>query len=730
MSFPKPPVDLKDHCSVLHKNTLYVYTPKAFLSLPLKEKAKWKKLSMGKSVTGGACFKGGIDGNPHNPAFYIIGGETDSDSESYIGIQRYSFASETWQSIPKEQTSGVVDLKNRVNHAATYINSSASILVYAGSQNRDPNPSTQSFVLSHSFHITAHNSYVPPAFDPWLVPWSEDKAAMVGGGPGNTKIFTFSAADGWQDTGAQLPGPLGDKSGTQVAMISGADGSKILEVYDFTVSPTAIRRYVIMKPDGTPGQTGQQVGIPNNNNNNNSKPRAIPSTILRKRGVAISDYPEYNGKHAPKGTRKGMSLAQDSGLVVFSGGDTETPIVIFDQNKNEWLDINNVFGLSANIMSASETATSSSIPTNTMTSEFSTTMSPTNVESTPAETITASSPPNTRTLTIIGATLGAILGLAAILIIILLLLAWRRRRYPYGKNNKKENADDKDRLSFQDQGMEPLTRFVQPMGRGPVPSTDSWAIVSGNVDKDRMHERDDAIRTVGNNHLPLEKGRSPLRNVETTQTNHSHAGNRGFGATVHTVPSEGRLTDEGWGKYFQGDNDTSRDNRSTVSSLESKSDYRGSGWPHTSAEVPPLNIGRIGETQELGQVSTGSPSTEHPAPWDNYLVAQQGMSAKISSGDSISVCSDDNNERNNDAFSSGVPESIREGDGWMTDKGRRFAGERVPSSNYSNSVYQTRDSHLHPPGSSDRPLTQWPADHDSRANLSSDISWLNIGKGK
>lgn len=346
-------------------------------------------------------------------------------------------------------------------------------------------------------------------------------------------------------------------------------------------------------------------------------------------------------------------------------------------------------------------------------------------------------------MTIIGATLGAILGLAAILIIILLLLGWKRRRNKPWKQDRN-HANDKDRLSFQDQGMEPLTRSVQPMGRGPVPSTDSWALVTNEAGDNLPKPPGTALAAAG-----TEKGRSPLRNVEVTRPNGPDpalANNANKPVEENDVSGD-RLTDEGWGKYFQGDNRSAPlenpSQRMTMSSQATKSDYRGSGWPHASAEVPPLNVavGRMGDAQPLGQVSSGSPSTEVAPQFGQALVAERGMTAKISSGDSISIASDDYEDDKVDDYSR-VQSRIRE-EPHMSAFGSNFRDERVASSTYSASIHQPFNDG--PPfgaafgGPSDRPLTQWPSDappsrqpnqRDSRGPLSSDISWLNLGKNK
>lgn len=329
------------------------------------------------------------------------------------------------------------------------------------------------------------------------------------------------------------------------------------------------------------------------------------------------------------------------------------------------------------------------------------------------------------------------------------------------------NSDDKDRFSFQDAGVEPLTRSIQPIARGPVPSTDSWAYVAGQVDDySRPSLNPQPPAPPPTRGMPIsEKSPSPLRAMEAAQEERPDSdvyppvsNNRPvFGAVVDHRQSEAddRLTDEGWSKYFQRDKDNGSI-KSRASSVDSKysksdyksdyqSDYRGSGWPHVSAEVPPL---RFDGPHPLGMVASGSPSTETPPKWP--FTQLQGMAAKISSADSISINSDDFyddrrdtgrdtlRDTKSDAFSTGAPSSTHDVDRW----GRVSREPRVPSSNYSNSVYYDNPGPPHT-GGPDRylnpmhPESRAPSSYygrntrsASRGILSSDLSWLNIGSNR
>lgn len=721
MSIPKPPINLDGHCSVLHDDVLYVFTPEAFLSLPLKRDAEWSKLPMGVSVVGAACTKGAVGGDPKNQAFYVVGGT--SDKADYRGLQRFSFVDKKWEPV----STVTQDIKNRVKHDAIYIPSEASILVYAGTTNGDPNPSTQTFLigLDPPYNVRSFNSYVPPAIYPTLLPWGNDSAVMLGGSPGNTKVYAFTN-NAWKDTGATLAKPFPEEPQAKAAMVIGDDGSRILEIFDLGQSPNTVSRHVLLRADGTPAPANEEVGAAN--------PKK--SSRRRKRGVSISDYPGYDNSNAPTTKRSQSSLAQDgNGKVVISGGSDDEPLSIFDQSSNSWVDTQQLFvGEKPDSVSSSTTSSSSTSSSSTTSSD-----SPTSsVASNPAATTSSLPPPasgshsGSNKNTIIGAVLGSVLGFAAILIVILLLLRSKKRKQTKGK---AAYGDDKDRLSFQDQGMEPLTKSIQPMGRGPVPSTDSVAIVSGRINE-KSFEHLTATTSAGTSAAAdpeKEKGRSPLRNVETAQPDNNNTRNL-TGAPANASRGD-RRTDEGWSKYFQDDTDPQLlrgdSMRSDASSRYTKTDDK---WPR-GTEVEPLDISRLaGESHPLGRVPSGSPSTEHAPKLGESSAVHQGLTAKISSGDSISIASDDNDDRTD-------AESLTDRPPWAPMSA--YVNSKHVSSNYSDSLYPSgppvsAQRGLFVPGGADRPtstMTQWPSTnaetHDeTRTNISSDVSWLNLGNNR
>ncbi|KAJ9262622.1 hypothetical protein DTO195F2_3343 [Paecilomyces variotii] len=722
MSIPIPPVTLEGHCSAIHNNTLYVYTPDAFLSLPLELDGKWQKLQMGQAVTGAICVKGGTEGDNNRESLYVVGGT--ANSPDYSGLQRYSFEDKQWQTIDTPGTS----LQNRTNHGAAYINSTASLLIYAGSQDGSEAPTTSTFLVSTvpPFGMDSFNSQgAYPAVAPMLLPWDEGSAALVGGDASTTSIFVFNSTGGWQNSGASLAQALPEQ--VQCALVSASDGSKILETFDMSTSPNTVSRVALLDAGGVPAPAGQVVG---------TSSASSTSATKTKRDLTLANYPAYNGTFAPNVTRTDFSLAQDgNGFVVISGGSTTDPLCIFDSSSNRWLNATKLFHgdeVQKPLVTQSVSSTTGSSTTSA------TAAATTSAISSPpaAATSTASGAggkSSSRTGTIIGATLGGVLGFALFLVIVLLILRWlRQKKERPGANGQVE---DKDRLSFQDRGLEPLALSATPMGRGSVPSVsaDSLAIMSG-----KYNGSNSLASPMSQHGVFAEKNRSPLTTIMSSR---QEATPSPLTATDRSSPDErprgDRTTDEGWSKYFEDNNATSfidaKSPRSTVSSDQTRSDYRGSGWPTMTSGLAPLNLGVLDDRRPLGRVPTGSPSTEHPS---KSLFFQEGQSARISSADSVSLASDDG-DYGPDAYSSGVPASIVDERGWP----------RPASSNYTNSVYAPTNvggdtlmipsrsaSHsqridtnrTHHRGSSTVIPEHYDDDLQTRSNVNSDMSWLNL----
>ena len=710
---------------------------------------------MGTSVTGGTCVQAFPASDDSKAVLYIVGGSANSSATGYSGLQRYSFQEKKWEDVtPVDPVT-----KNRQKHAATYLNSSSSILIYAGSQNGDSLPSSQTFAISTNppYSVQAFSTNAPPVVEPTLLPWNDSHAVTVGGDSQNKRIYTFSVSDGWKPLDVNLTSGLKDRSKTQSTLVNGSDGSKVLETFDMTTSPNTLTRTVLLDADGRPASPGQQVGNPASSSSTaSSSPRPAKR---RKRNFALSDWPAYNNTLAPTATRTGFSLAQDSnGLVVLSGGNDQDPLSIFDQRGNQWVDPNVFFGGQK----------SDSVPSSTASPTASSGASPSSAEG----KNDAANAARTHTLKILGATLGAIFGIAAILMAVLLLLRCYRRRKEAQRKQRSNGfpGDPKDRLSFADQGASFMSEAGGSFGLGgdrglSTHSGRPMATTSGPAAPDQgLYYQQD--RKVDNSLFNKSKG--PLGPTSRPQ---DVSGIKGisFAQSTERAPTSTvaartqQRSDTGWSKYFSGNSATNlvniQSDRSTYLSQSqgSQSDYGDSrvqsSNPHGSAEVPPLSFGG----QSLSHVHKGSPTLSHSASGTQSagLALSEGMTAHLSRQGSSSSLSSLNEPE--DAFSSGISSSIHEETTW-TPVGMHEYEQRPPSSVYTDSPHprDTRIPSFPFPAARERErdrasaVTRWPPetsvtpfprrgdgvtvtnveDYESRRlrpEEHSDMSWLNLG---
>src|SRR5579862_3903681 len=238
---PSPPVALHDHCSVIYENTLYVYSPDAFQSLQLSEGAQWAILPTGISATGAVCVGAVSTTNSSQAALYVVGGSTSS-AGTYSGLQRYVFAEKKWETISPT----VHVTSERRSHGAAYLESSSSILIYAGTQDGDvQRASSQTFLISTlpPYSVTSYSSAgAPPLISPILLQWDTSRAVLLGGNEENKRIFTFDPQSGWMDLGVTLGQGLPDISQVQAVIINRSDGNKILQAFNMDVSPNTVQR--------------------------------------------------------------------------------------------------------------------------------------------------------------------------------------------------------------------------------------------------------------------------------------------------------------------------------------------------------------------------------------------------------------------------------------------------------------------------------------------------------
>jgi hypothetical protein len=726
MIVPTPPVKLEGHCSVIHNNTLYTYSANGFAAIPLERNGTWSELPRGEELVSDAvCVTGGIDGKEDEQALYVIGGT--SSSSTAPGLQRFAFGSQKWTTLQSAQRT----MQNRTSHGAVYLKSSSILLVYAGSQTDSSNPSSDTFTISTvpPYTLDAHSAKYPTS-SPVLLPWSDSEAALVGGATTPKEVHLFSVSDGWHPSGAFLPQPL--SSEVKCAILNGSDGSKALESFNLSVSPNTVSSIALLNPGGQPTRSGTDLG-------------ASSSRRKWRREVSVADYPTYDSTLAPSTTRSDYSLARgDNGLVVISGGSGTDSLAIFNETSNSWVNTTKLFygdKTSQQILASIPTTTTSSSSTPTATST-----------SSGISTSTAASDDSSgsRVGTIIGATLGSLVGIILILILILFFLHRTKLGRKRAANQAQGRANDKDRLSFQDQGMEPLTRSAYPMAKSTAPlastSVDSLAIFSGRAADEKSPRAAGGFPGHGPKSTPLKP--SPLTTVQsngdwTPSSTYSVGADKAVEAqdmTFGDKPPGDRTTDEGWGKYFQDNNgnDTTLVNTPSVAAPRSNAEDRISAWP--GAPLPQLNFGFLEEPKPLGRVVTGSPTTEDGPRIGQMLKRAESQSARISSASSLSAGSDtdydhDHDRRDGASTISGPAPDPQ----WLGAPHHSWIG-RPPSSTYSRSFYNpsgrerdtinTRGSSvLIPDALEPLPTTPFPGapvPANSHRNPNSDLSWLNL----
>ena len=677
MPAPTPPVPLKDHCSVIHGNVLYVYSPDAFQTLTLEEGGKWDEQKNGVSVTGAACVKGGVDGDNSKTALYVVGGIANSPTTNYSGLQRYSFQDQSWKTIEPV----VAVTKHRQNHGVAYINASSTLIVYGGSQDGYTGATSQTFSMDTypPYRVQAYSSLAPPTVKPYMLSWSEDQALMVGGSDTNQNIFTFSPTSGWQELGLALPYPLPEQPAAQAAVLTLDDGSRILQTFKLDQTPISITTNVLLNPGGALGTFNETVGQP-----------TTPPARMRRQ-TSLSTFPSYDPSSSPETARTGFSIAQgDDGLLAFIGGDSDSSIAFFNQTGNGWVQATALLGDQPQTTTSTRPSpTATSIPTSSPTTEA------------------ASGGNGTkRSLVVLGGVLGGVCGVAAILIILLLVLRniRRKQRKQYEKARDSTTPDVKGwtDVNFEEGGMKPLARQGQAMGRSPVVSTvgppvetgRSTMLAPGPSEKhlirrfsaDAMPKSEPAFENrPGFTQNRMRREKSPLTISRPMNPDLGHYNVRPsidlgratpaspINATALAAAIPGpqrnrsqRKTDEAWGKYFAGEGVNPMSKYSGHSRNKSK-DSQGGFWPgagvtERSARPPKLAFRNTdGKALEQRTVAAASPSLER-GPSGQKARYLQGVTGRISSGDSISGDSDYEDLVLEGAFSSGIPDSVH--DNW------------------------------------------------------------------
>lgn len=324
---------------------------------------------MGEKVTGSKC----VGTTAGEPGFFVVGGTGGSDG--YTGLQKFTYSTGKWETI----TPSSLVTKERQWHGVTYLEALDTIVVYAGSQEGVKAPSTQTFTIQASAPYTA-NAYeaingVRPSIDPILLPWSASDICLIGGDAGTPVVFLFNPTANWRDFGSRLSqGFVKDSSSMQAVIKPGDDGSKSLYTFDLSVATDQVKRYVIESASSQP---------------------VLNSPPVVRRDLTVGDWPEYNSTLAPEYTRQNYAIAQgNDGLVVFTGGNKDHPIDMFNTGENTWLNSTQFLSVpEQKLLNEETTTTSSASSTTTFTSSStsSTELSTTTTEPTSTSTFSTSS---------------------------------------------------------------------------------------------------------------------------------------------------------------------------------------------------------------------------------------------------------------------------------------------------------------------------------------------------
>ncbi|CAG5157061.1 uncharacterized protein ALTATR162_LOCUS4854 [Alternaria atra] len=641
MSLPKPVYPLSGHCSIIHEKTLYVYSPSGFQSLKLEEGAEWKALPMDISLTGAQCVKAAPKGDAQDAKLFIVGGRVNETASTwnYPGLMHYTFSKKKWD----WQRSESWNTQNRVNHAAVYLEDSKEILVYSGSQtDGDNGPSSESFVFAtvEPYYVSSMPSAgAPPSVNPMLMNSDANTALLVGGGATNTAVWKYNKASGWQDLGVTLEQPIVNEDAVKCSVVTSKDDKRVaLQKFDMSVTPNAVERILLLNKDGSP---------------------AAPGTVVGKKGdkvkrVTLDDWSSYNETYAPESTRTGYSLAQgEDGTTVASGGNANEPIALFNAQENSWMNATALFAGQDVLVNSVSSSSASSTPTSTAS------VSATPSASTTGEAAAPTGPPSNKgkMLTVLGATLGTIFGIAFILILILFCLKYRKNKSKQAPGYVEKN----DRMSFADRG----AAFMKEAGGSVVTyqpkhnndSLTSLAIIQGRGGGHKKNVASDAS-TAG-----LVKKSSPLGYSEGYNEPYELAK---FDLKPEPVepmvrqnssrnakPAQ-RARSSGWSRYFANNEATNLASappadRSTFASdrtsTASQSQYTNSRMysSRPSQHIAPLEIPKFNDGQRLSRVASGSPTLGTPTSGLPHQV--QPMQAELaranSNASSISALSHD-----------------------------------------------------------------------------------------
>ncbi|KAK4148622.1 hypothetical protein C8A00DRAFT_38802 [Chaetomidium leptoderma] len=772
MPLPQPKTALNNACSVIFDNTLYTYTADAFQSLRLEAGEEWEELSQGEKVTGAVCV-GSTTGTPSTSAFFVVGGVGGSDG--YQGLQKYTYATGQWESI-KLGDQPVTD--QRVGHSAIYINSTDSILMYAGNQDGSEAPTSTTFTIGASApHAVEALPAMepPPSRKPILLSWSASQAVLIGGSTWNKQVMLFSAADKkWVDSGASLAAPLPkDTSSIQAVLMTGDDGSKNLFTFDMTESPNAVKRTILIDDHGVP--------VPNAAPISRRTPRRDERGLGGKERRAaepltLGNWPAYNSTLAPKVTRNNFALAQGpDGMVVIAGGNDEDVLCMYDARQNSWEDANSRLAqiklLSTESSSTSSSATTTSTTSTSITTSTSVSASVTSAAgatATPTETAApavagGSGPPVT---TILGAVLGGFFGLALLLALAYVCIKRRKKRQAHleaGHVRRASGASssEKDGLGFAKdslglgQGGSPgVFRGHQP--HGSQSSFSSMAILMGRTGQNKSAPS--GLSRKESNESKRDSSDSTFRAFKSTigkpmpqasempavapppQYQQQTRDEKGVAFAASTVePKPRTLTtgpekqqgntrrSSGWNRYWSGgsalnllgfgsgnSNAPANNSRRTTLGSDRSSKYSDRHRMTQDSATVPPLFPAAAAEPRMS-FSRVTAHSPTIAVYNDKL--KEGLSGQIETQRPISAVS----YGSVSAYSSGIPESVH--DAWDPTAASKPWGADRSLNDSSTGIYSTP---LAPASQGLKPPSQGPP-RRGQAPVRDDMSWLNLG---
>ncbi|KAI0974561.1 hypothetical protein F4678DRAFT_381220 [Xylaria arbuscula] len=744
MLLPEPKVALVGGCTVIFNNTLYSYSGAGFQSLNLDEGAVWNKLPSGKSVDGAVCV-GSTPKDSLVAGLFVVGGK--SSEADYPGLQKFTYSTGKWETITPVTTV----TKDRVYHSATYLNSTDSILIYAGSTDGKAELSQQTFTIgtSEPYGVLAYQSDIsPPGVAPLLLPWSETQAVLIGGNSWNTQVMLFDTTanvngivGSWVDSGITLAEPLVQNTTTvKATIIEGDDGSKHLYTFGLTSLPNVVNRTVLIDANGAP----VVFSAPVKPATKRTEEETDDKTLVNERALLANNWPPYNSTYAPKSTRIDYSIATDpKGLVVMSGGNAEEVLCIFNAKANSWENATAVLDTKSLSIQSTPPAISTSTTTSSTSSATSSATSVTSAAATtntPASAASTSSKSTLPSTTVLGIVLGSIFGAAFLLALILLFLKRRRQRQSFTETGHARRASG---IPEKDFFHEDIAKTSGGYFRGHIQqdsqsSFSSMAIFLGKAQKPAIQRKGSSEkRRVSNSSMYSKDIKQTISRPQPQMTTQPSFLTQPANIVMPPEPAQPkprtRRTDDtdsalrrssGWNRYWSGGSTSimgfggsSKSRRDTEVSDESSHYSDTNRMTQDSATVPPLQVPAEGRPS-FHRVNSGSPTVSQYDP-----KIREGLSGQIERPVSaVSAIS-------SSGYSSGIPPSVHEA--WDPVPQKPWGIDRAPSSAYSSGVVSESlyPTGLGAPTASRPPIAVGMSTQPQLAvaSMSTDMSWLNLG---